>query len=67
MKIIKKINEYYLVTVRDNNYQEEYSVRLSSLDSVKEKIDYCKLMCEEVLKVELITTTETSREIEGLL
>ncbi len=67
MKVIKNTNEYYLVTVRDNNYQEEYSVRLSSLDSVKEKIDYCKLMCEEVLKVELITTTETSREIEGLL
>ena len=67
MKIIKKTNEYYLVTARDNNYQEEYSVRLSNLESVKEKIDYCKLMCEEVLKVELVTTTEVSREIEGLL
>ncbi|AHC94139.1 hypothetical protein T548_0061 [Lactococcus phage phiL47] len=67
MKVIKNTNEYYLVTVRNNNYQEEYSVRLSDLESVKEKIDYCKLMCEEVLKVELITATETSREIEGLL
>lgn len=67
MKVIKNTNEYYLVTIRDNNYQKEYTVRLSDLESVKEKIDYCKLMCEEVLKVELITITETSREVEGLL
>lgn len=60
-------HEHYLVTIRDNNYQKEYTVRLSDLESVKEKIDYCKLICEEVLKVELITITETSREIEGLL
>ena len=60
-------HEHYLVTIRDNNYQKEYTVRLSDLESVKEKIDYCKLMCEEVLKVELITITETSREVEGLL
>nr|DAD56776.1 MAG TPA: hypothetical protein [Caudoviricetes sp.] len=67
MKVIKNINEYYLVTVRDNNYQEEYAVRLSDLESVKEKINYHKLMCEEVLRVELITTTEIYREVEGLL
>ena len=67
MRVIKNINEYYLVTVRDNNYQKEYTVQLSDLESVEEKIDYCKLMCEEVLKVELITITETSKEVEGLL
>ncbi|MDN6100706.1 MAG: hypothetical protein L0L90_08020 [Lactococcus lactis] len=33
-----KENEHYLVTIRDNNYQKEYTVRLSDLESVEEKL-----------------------------
>lgn len=67
MKCIKKSKEYYLVTIRDNSYGEEYSVRLANLELVKEQIDYCNIVCEEVLKIELITETEVIREVENLL
>ena len=37
MKVIKNTNEYYLVTIRDNNYQKEYREQITDLKIIVDR------------------------------
>lgn len=67
MKIseVRKISkQYYKMTIRNNSYGSEYTVQLRTLEEVEEKIQYCDVICEEVIKVERIKEVKEIKRYE---
>lgn len=65
IKEFKKLSkQYYKMTIRNNTYGSEHTIQLRTLEEVEEKIQYCEVVCEEIVKIEHIKEVKEVKRIE---
>lgn len=60
----KIIRRYYKMTIRNNTYGSEQTIQLRTLEEVEEKIQYCDIVCEEVVSIEFIKEVKEIQKFE---
>lgn len=63
-KTVKTVRRYYKMTIRNNSYGSEATIKLGTLEEVEEHIQYCDIVGEEIIKIECIKEVKEIQQFE---